>query len=55
MFLQDGDAPLHKALWEGHFNVFKLLLENGANINAENNVSTVTLYVCYKLHNVFSI
>ena len=31
---EDNQTPLHYASWHGHFEVAKLLLANGANINA---------------------
>lgn len=36
-FPQDGSTPLTAAAWGGHLDIVKLLLENGANIEAVNN------------------
>jgi ankyrin repeat protein len=33
----DGSTPLHCACWKGHDDVVRLLLEAGADVNAENN------------------
>jgi ankyrin repeat protein len=33
----DGSTPLHCACWKGNDDVVKLLLESGADVNAENN------------------
>ena len=32
----DGSTPLHCATWKGHLDVVKLLLEAGAEVNAQN-------------------
>jgi ankyrin repeat protein len=34
---QDGSTPLTAAAWGGHLDIVKLLLDNGANIEAVNN------------------
>ena len=39
MFLQDGDTPLHRAAYSEDPGVVKMLLDNGCDINAKNNVS----------------
>ena len=40
MFLQDGDTPLHNAAaYSEDPGVVKMLLDNGCDINAKNNVS----------------
>ena len=39
MFLQDGDTPLHHAASADDDIVVKMLLDNGCDINAKNNVS----------------
>jgi ankyrin repeat protein len=31
---KDMDTPLHFAAWQGHIGFFKVLIENGADINA---------------------
>ena len=36
--LQDGFSPLHVASQEGHSDVCRLLIEQGANINSQNKV-----------------
>src|SRR5215471_13823613 len=33
----DGSTPLHCACWKGHDAVVRLLLDSGADVNAENN------------------
>ena len=39
MFLQGGDTPLHRAASSGDHIVVKMLLDNGCDINAKNDVS----------------
>ena len=34
---KDGSTPLHCATWKGHIAVVSLLLEAGADVNAQNN------------------
>ena len=36
--LQDGTTPLYMASQEGHEGVVKLLLDNGANVNQQDEV-----------------
>ena len=36
---QDGNTALHRAAWTGHTETVKLLLENGADTNAADEVS----------------
>ena len=36
--LQDGFSPLHMAAQEGHLDVCRLLIEQGANINSQDKV-----------------
>ena len=36
---QSGDTALHKASWNSHLGVIKLLLESHANVNVKDNVS----------------
>jgi ankyrin repeat protein len=33
---KDGSTPLHCAVWKGHAEVVAVLIEAGANVNAEN-------------------
>lgn len=40
---QDGSTPLTAAAWGGHLDIVKLLLENGANIEAANNTVSFRL------------
>jgi ankyrin repeat protein len=35
---QDGDTPLHNALWKDHVQVAMMLLAKGADVTAKNNV-----------------
>lgn len=39
MFLQYGDTPLHHAAYSKDPGVVKMLLDNGCDINAKNDVS----------------
>ena len=39
MFLQYSDTPLHRAASDGDHIMVKMLLDNGCDINAKNNVS----------------
>jgi Ankyrin repeats (3 copies) len=39
-----GSTPLHRASGWGRFNIVKILIENGANINARNNEGQTPLY-----------
>ena len=39
MFLQGGDTPLHRAASIGNHVIAKMLLDNGCDVNAKNNVS----------------
>ena len=39
MFLQDGETPLHHVASVGDHEIVKMLLDNGCDINAKNNVS----------------
>ena len=41
MYVQDKLTPLHSAALKGHGSVLTLLLECGANVNAENKVRAV--------------
>ena len=36
MFLQDHRTPLHLAAMSGHTDIVKLLIEKGADVNANN-------------------
>lgn len=52
-FPQDGSTPLTAAAWGGHLDIVKLLLENGANIEAVNNTvraDSVSSYAAAKPH-----
>lgn len=46
-----GNTPLHAATRVGSIEVIKLLLENGANINALNNRGSTSLHFCAFLSN----
>ena len=37
---QDGGTALHKASWNGHLEVVKLLVQSHANVNVKDKVST---------------
>ena len=41
--LQDGESSLIVASRNGHFEIVKLLLDKGAEVNLQNRVSTVEL------------
>ena len=45
MYTQDGTKPLHKAAEGGHTDLVKLLLEEGINTHATNDVSH-SIYMC---------
>eukprot|EP00523_Entomoneis_sp_CCMP467_P005338 CAMPEP_0168763354 /NCGR_PEP_ID=MMETSP0724-20121128/24318_1 /TAXON_ID=265536 /ORGANISM="Amphiprora sp., Strain CCMP467" /LENGTH=173 /DNA_ID=CAMNT_0008812551 /DNA_START=95 /DNA_END=613 /DNA_ORIENTATION=+ len=41
---EDGDTPLHVAVWKGHFHVLQNLVEQGANVNATNHKGSTPLH-----------
>ena len=42
--MQKQLTPLHLAAFEGHIDIVKLLVKNGANVNVETQVSIVNEY-----------
>ena len=45
--MQDKNTPLHEAAQEGHNDIIRILLDNGANPNA---LDAVSLYLLHTLH-----
>ena len=43
--VQDGGTALYKAAWNGHIDIVKHLIENGANINAAKTVCFGMMFV----------
>lgn len=53
---RDGDAPLHIAVRKGYYDMMLTLLDNGANINAQNNMNETPLTLAIEFefsHNIF--
>ena len=54
LYLQNGVSPLMVASSRGHFEIVKLLLDKGAEINHQNNVSyssiVVIMFKVFRLH-----
>jgi ankyrin repeat protein len=40
----DGSTPLHWAAWKGHIEIARLLLQNGAEVNAKSNDGSAPLH-----------
>ena len=45
LYLQDGKSPLVMASSRGHFEIVKLLLDKGAEVNHQNKVSYSSIVV----------
>ena len=43
LYLQDGKSPLMEALSGGHFEIVRLLLDKGAEVNHQNKVSNSSI------------